>query len=221
MQIKNLLIFSSVILITFLSSVQSSLKFEINVDRPRCFYEELFKDSVMMVKWKVSGINEPDEQKAKSFYMNIQLAIIDDKSGAIMKREMFNAATGKISFHASEEGFYKICVTYHGGWHVPYPALIGIKINSDNMDEPNFKKGIKIEDVSQVKQKITNLLADGNEIVKRQKVETEEEDHTALDHIHFTKYYYNMAVFQILVVLALGIYQVFKFRKFLSTNNFI
>jgi hypothetical protein len=221
MQIKNLLIFSSIIIITILSRAESSLKFEINVDRPRCYYEELFKDSVMMVKWKVSGINEPDEQKAKTFFMNIQLAIIQEKTSTIMKREMFNAATGKISFHASEEGLYKICVTYHGGWHVPYPALIGIKINSDNMDEPDIKKGLKTDEVSQVQQKISNLLADGKEIVKRQKVETEEEDHTAIDHIHFTKYYYNLAVFQILVVLALGIYQVFRFRKFLSANNFI
>ena len=220
MRVINLLILCF-IYSQFFGNVEASLKFELNGDRPRCFVEELYKSSVMMVKWKISGMNEPEEQKAKAFLNQIQLAIIEEKTGGIVKRDMLGNIKGKVSYHAVDEGLYKICITYHGGWTVPYHVLIGVKINSDNMDEPDIKQGLKLHDTDPVHKKINDILSSGRKIVEKQKAETEEEDHTAVDHIHYTKYYFNLAVLQVLVVLVLGVYQVFRFRKFLSSNDFI
>ncbi len=204
-----------------LSGVECALQFELTIDRPRCFVEELFKGSVMVVNHRVEGINDNDEHKITQFLSWIQLSIISESTGQILKRDVLKAAKGKTSFHATEEGFYKICVTYHGGWTFPYQTLLSLKIHSDNMDEPDISKAIKFKDLDPVHKKASEIVHTGSGILERQKNETAMEDSMAGEQIHSSKYYYNMAVLQVLVVLVLGVYQVFSFRKFLVNNNVI
>jgi hypothetical protein len=215
----------SILLITLISflitNVNNSLLFEIQTDREKCFVEELYTGSVMMIKWKVRGVDEPDQQKEKQFYGYIQVYILAEKTNRIIKREFLQSAKGKISIHSEEEGFYKICVAYHGGWSVPYPALMSLKINSDNMDEPDIKSAIKMTDIDPIHKKFSNILQAGQHIIEKQTNETMHEDDAAKLHIYSTKNYYYMAVIQVLVIMTVGIYQIFTFRKFLVNNNVI
>lgn len=41
------------------------LQFEITPDRPRCYLDELYKASVLMLKWRITGVNETDKYKCK------------------------------------------------------------------------------------------------------------------------------------------------------------
>ena len=199
----------------------STLQFELEVDKFKCFYEELFKGSVMMIKWKVSGLVEPDEQKATMFLAMINLSVIGEKNHELYKREPFRTTKGKLTFNSNEEATYKVCVTYHGGWTIPYPVLVGLKISSDNMDEPNIKDAIKTTDVDVLHQKTKTVLETGRNLIERQKGETDDEENVAFNMMRYSKTYYKIAVFQILVVLALGVYQVVRFRKFLINHDFI
>ena len=215
------LIVISLTLLCLLEKSSSTLQFELQIDKPRCYIEELYQGSVMLVKWKVAGLVEPDEQKAKMFLSTIQYAVSSVATSQIMKRDVMKETKGKFSYHSEEQGLYKICITFHGGWTVPYPVLISLKISSDNMDEPDIKDAIKTSDVNPMHQKAKQIIEKGKKIVKIQSRETTEEDLMAVSQIANSKYYYNMAVFQILVIFILGIYQVFRFKKFLVNNNVI
>jgi hypothetical protein len=215
-------VFILILLILFLFSfVNSYLHFEIQPDRQKCFIEELFKGSVMMAKWKFYGVDDSDEEVAKKFYSHMQILIMTLDGSKIFKREFLPTSTGKISFHSEDEGFYKICVNYHGSWTVPFHAFMSLKINSDNMDEPDLKSAVKDKDLDPIHEKFVALLDAGNNLIQKQTNETFYEDEAASTHIHTTKNYYYMTVIQVLVILSVGIYQIFKFRKFLVSNNVI
>jgi hypothetical protein len=201
--------------------VESNLLFEMTIDRPRCYVEELFTNSVMVVNYKVEGINDNDQEKITQFLSWISISIISEIDGVYLKREHLKTPSGKISFHSIQTGYYKICVSYHGGWSFPYETMIMLGINSDNMDEPDLSKIIKTHDVDPLHDKARRILSEGQEFIYKQQNETHYEDDTADSQMSNARYYYQMAVVQVLVVLILGVYQVFSFRKFLVNNNVI
>jgi hypothetical protein len=218
--------FVFILLITIVSLIglaNSSLQFELVADRARCYIEELYKGQVMMVKWKVSNLkeSEPDEQAAKRFLYLIQYQVTRYSDHTLMMKDIFRDYKGKFSFKSNEDGLFKVCLTYLGGWTVPYPVLVGLKISSDNMDEPDIKNSIKSTDVDILHERAKKIIEKGKDIVYRQRLETDDEDLVANSQIQNTRYYYNMAVFQILTIAVVGIYQVYRFRKFLLNNNVI
>lgn len=213
------LIFSIIFFINF-DSVLGSLKFELNPDRPKCFFEELYTGYVMMIKWKVSGVVESDPKKLGNFLNQIQIYIKKENSSEVLKREYLKAETGKFSFNADTDDTYRICVSYHGGWKIPYQAIIGLKISSENMDQPDLSKAIKLEDLDFVHKKTTEIIEGAKQYIEVQKSELNREDYTAKDHILFSRSFYYVTVFQIVVIVGLGLYQVFNFRKFLASNAF-
>ncbi len=116
-------------------------------------------------------------------------------------------------------GQYKICASYHGNLHKD--LMMGIKINSDNMDEPKLSSAIKNEDVAPLNEKVKNILNVGNVLIKWQENDLDNEDIIAAQQMSSSRNYYILTVFQIIVIVALGLYQIFSFRKFLSFNNVI
>jgi hypothetical protein len=176
----------------------------------------------MMVKWKITGIKEVDETKIAGILQNVHLQIINDTTKQAVKTEVIKKEKGKVSYHTEEEGYYRICVRYHAGWGQSNPQLtMGIKINSDNMDEPDIKSALKTKDLDPVHLKIKELLDSGKLVVEKQKSDLEGEDSAAQLQIKAGRSYYYMTIIQIVVVLAVGVYQVFSFRKFLVSHNVI
>ncbi len=58
----------TIIIISLISVVFSSLKFQLTTKKPRCYIEELFENSVAMIKWKISNLPEDEEiKKCKSY----------------------------------------------------------------------------------------------------------------------------------------------------------
>ena len=225
----HLILLSTLIIASFYLA-DCTLQFEISPDRQRCYVEELFKGSVMMVKWKIVGIDEPDMAKSKNYILNIletefldSIAIVlsHETTGQILRNNRLTTERGKLSYTSLEEGQYKTCIVYHGGWTVPYSVLMSLKINSDNMDEPNIKVAIKTQDLDPLQKKTKSILDSGRAIVLRQKSELEQEDEAAYQQIDSTKKYYYMTLVQILVVFVLGFYQLINFRKFLGANHVI
>ena len=204
----------------FLSGVNSSLFFDLEVDRARCLLEELNEGGFLMVKWKIS-VDKEHQDKLNNYLNHITISIKDEES--VKKQTELKSDKGKISYTHTEQGYkgFKICVTYHGGWHMPFPIYVGIKFASDNMDEPDISSAIKTEHVEDLHYKAKHVVTAGKELIDNHKADSQEEDVIASDLMRNSRSYYNIAVFQILVVLALGIYQVFNFRKFLLSNEVI
>jgi hypothetical protein len=200
-------------------SVLGSLKFELSAENPRCFIEELYSGYVLLVKWKLSGVVEPDEIKKSQFLSLVQIYIQKENTGEVLKREYLKSEKGKFSFKSDADDTYKICISYHGGWTVHYPVLVGIKLSSENMDHPNLQNAIKIGDLTNFSDKTQIILEGTKEYVDIQKSEIKREETFAKDHIIFSRSFYYVTIFQIIVIVGLGFYQVFNFRKFLKSNN--
>jgi len=201
--------------------VTSSLKFELNTDHPRCFHEELYGGYVLMIKWKVSGVEESNEEKKNHFLSMIQISISRENTNELVKREYLKKMTGKLSFNSETDDTYRICVSYHGGWTVPYPALVGIKLSSDNMDHPDLKDAVKNADLKSVDKMAQDIKNHAKEYIDLQEHEISKEDTFAMDHMTFERTFYYVTVFQIAIIVVLGLYQVFSFKKFLLSNNVI
>jgi len=61
---------------------------------------------------------------------------------------------------------------------------------------------------------VAKTIKNGEKLIKKQEDELELEDNAARRQIEYISYYYSLAVFQIIVVIAVGLYQIFSFRKF-------
>jgi len=212
------------LIISLLNSILSNLTFQLN-NRARCYIEELFDNSVAMIKWKIRNVPAEDEKK-KSINLliidvieNVHINIFKESNDQLLKTEYIKAEKGKISFMSPEAGQYKICAIYYG------PAIkdlsMGIKIHSDNMDEPRLNLAIKNEDVIPLNEKVADILSKGKGIIKKQEAEIEDEDGYARFQMTISKNYYILTVIQIIIIISLGIYQIYSFRKFLSLNNVI
>jgi hypothetical protein len=212
------LIFSIIFFLNF-ESVLGSLKFELSAERPKCYLEELYSGYVMMIKWKVGGVEESDRKKLDQFLSHIQIYIKKENSNDVLKREYLKSEKGKFSFNSNSDDTYRICVSYHGGWTIPYPALVGIKISSENMDHPDLSNAIKLQDLDDVHKKTSQIIESAKQYIEVQKSEISREELHAKDHISFSRSFYYVTVFQVIVIVGLGLYQVFNFRKFLASNN--
>lgn len=83
------------------------------------------------------------------------------------------------------------------------------------MDEPNISTAIKNTDLNPVKEKVQKIITKGERLIKSQEGELHHEDEAAKKQMEYVSYYYSMAVFQVVIVVALGLYQIFSFKKFL------
>jgi hypothetical protein len=149
---------------------------------------------------------------------NIQIRVSTD-SGTVLHVERVKALQEKFSFLAKDEGFYRICVEYTGSnWQERSNIYFKLKIMSDNMDEPNIAQAIKQADLDPVHQKLNDVLKKSRTIVKQQELALDTENTNANQQMGIINYYYYLTVLQIIIVIVLGIYQVFSFRKFLVKN---
>ncbi len=166
----------------------------------------------MQIRKKVKYINT-------AIIENTHLNIYRESDDQLLKTENITNEKGKIAFMSPGAGQYKICVTYYGP---PQKELVcGIKINSDNMDEPKLTNALKFEDVDPLNEKVEEILKQGRNIISYQELDLEDEDEIAQYQMNSSKNYYVLTIIQIVVIVSLGIYQIFNFRKFLSLNQVI
>jgi heme/copper-type cytochrome/quinol oxidase subunit 2 len=141
------------------------------------------------------------------------------EDGSLIKTLNLTGEKGKTSFQPNETGQYKICANYNGNNNDA--IVVGIKIHSDNMDEPKLHAAIKTDDISPLNSKVNEIIGEGKAFMTHQNSEMDEEDYNAKLQMSASRNYYILTVVQVVVIIGLGLYQVFSFRKFLSTNNVI
>ena len=116
---------------------------------------------------------------------------------------------------------YRICTTYNASWNTPHRIFMSIKISSDNMDHPKLEEALKKEHLDPVHEKARQILEEGKKITEYQVDELNLEDTNAQEQISTSRTYYMMTIIQVLIVMGLGLYQVFSFRKYLSSHDLI
>ncbi len=150
----------------------------------------------------------------------MQIKLIKEESLELVTRHIVRSREGKFSFSIEEEGSYKICAQnvipsfYH-------EVFMQIKIESDATDEFDISKVVKKSDFSDVAEKINNVILKSQKILARQKQSMLEEDNSyGLQH-KYTTFLVGIFVFQILLVLFVGVLQLWAFRSYLIYNKVI
>ncbi len=216
-----------------ISYVNSTLQMNLDDGKERCFIEELFHTSVASIKWKIELGSMLTLQKRNitkeeisslvpdSISKNTHIIIREEESNEVLKSFSADLNKGKDSFQAKKTGFYAFCVLYTGQRLPNDNLFFSMKINSNNMDEPKLQEAIKTYDIDSLTSRINFIVQAGNEILKKQEVELENEDANAVLQMEITNSYSILNIIQVVVILGLGIYQIWSFKKFLVVNNLI
>ena len=94
-------------------------------------------------------------------------------------------------------------------------------IDSDTSEEKNLESAIKHHELNPVTEKIDKIIRKSKLIIEAQKQETEIEDSFSMIQLNYTWNFIVITVVQIAVVLIIGIYHLYSFKKFLYSNDFI
>jgi hypothetical protein len=148
----------------------------------------------------------------------IHITIFNESSG-LVKTEYIKNEKGKMSFQPNQAGQYKICSSLNGVSNEP--ILMGLKIHSDNMDEPRLETAITKSDIVPLNSKVQEILGEGRAYLNHQESELDEEDYNSKIQMSSSRNYYVLTIIQVVIIIGLGIYQIFSFRKFLSLNQVI
>jgi len=218
---------------TLISFTNSTLQFNLDDGRERCFIEELFSTSVASIKWKIelgSMISIEKRNKTKeeisqlvpdNITKNIYIVIREEESNEVIKSFSADFNKGKNSFQSEKNGFYAICARFTGQRLPNDKIFFSMKINSNNMEEPKLEEVIKTSDIDPLANRVNLIVEKGKEITTKQNTELNDEDHYAKLQMDITNSYSFLNLIQVLVILGLGIYQVWSFKKFLVANNLI
>lgn len=207
------------ILFLYFSSTMCSLFYELKSNVPRCYIEDLFSESVMMLKWKVFTKKKSD---ATLYASQITININSEDTNEELFKHILNSVKSKTSFSPYKEGSYRVCVLFKGRNPPSDDALyINLRFGSDNMDEPDINKALKEKDINEIYRKMNQVVELGKPIIDSQKQEIEKENVNAEQTLKSTKWYKVMAFIQIALCILIGLFQLNNFRKFLRSQNII
>ena len=198
----------------------SHLFFRLLPNQQRCYIDELFDESVLMIKWKMysnSTINI-----TSTILPSISIYVTKTSSTDRLMSHVPRTMKGKIPFTAPEAGMYKICIL-HWTRYSPLtdPLYVSLRFASDNMDEPSILNAIQSKDISNFQAKTQEVLILAGPIIDRKKKELEQEKQSAETTIYTTKWYKYLTYGQIALCIFIGVIQMNNFKRFLKSQNII
>jgi hypothetical protein len=156
----------------------------------------------------------------KSLLSNMHISISNEANSEIFQIHSIKELNAKFSFISKNEAYYKICIEKTNVyWSERDPIWVSLKIMSDNMDEPNISSAVKKQDLDPLHEKLSKAIKKGERIIKQQENELDQEDNVAHNQMRSINGYYKLAIIQVIIILGLGIYQIYSFRKFISNNQ--
>lgn len=195
-----------------------SLIFELKPAEKRCYIDELFDNSVLMIRWKIFK----DKSKDVDEYIKyIEFTITNEDTNKVELTFKPPVRKGKTTFSPKKEGAYRICALYSGKVKKGDRLYMNIKFGSDNMDEPKLADAVKSTDINKMEVKADDLLELAKPIIDRQKKEAERENLSSKKTLYNTRWYKRVTFAQILLCIIIGTIQLNNFRKFLKSQNII
>ena len=102
---------------------------------------------------------------------------------------------------------------YGFSWDIRQELFFGLKILSDNMDQPNLTNALKLNDTEALKLTIEQLNEKGQKFVESQKKEISFEHNLSENAFKSSHTVYLVFSIQVMVIILLVGYQIFSFRK--------
>ena len=200
-----------------------SLKFKIPKKSERCFIQQIYLETSVLIRFDLSGFEEISDNKIlQNIYDNLQI-YIKTQNSTIIYKESIKKNKGKFVQFLKEPGTYFICSNYVGYYNennFPKNLLFGIKI-SNEYESKDIDKALNKDTLEIFNKKIKKI---NNELIPSmnlQKKELEEEDETSRKIISASEWYFNLTVIQILLIILVAFYYVLQFKKYLTVRRLI
>ncbi len=93
------------LLLFLIKTISSALLFKINPSEEQCFYEELFSETSIILKWKIFTHSK---ENVTSILPTISIIVSFENSGNIVYESKLISKKSKATFTVNEDGAYKI-----------------------------------------------------------------------------------------------------------------
>lgn len=198
----------------------NSLFFHLKRKMTKCFLEELYSSNMAMIKYTIDKTeNFTEDELAVIFAQTTIEVTFDEDQSNILSRDIVNP-TGKFSFTAKKDGHYRICVNTGALFAKEnYILFMNLEIMSDNMDEPSLSSIIKKEEINDVHKKVDKIIKKADRYISKQQKMIKIEDMESNNIIKLQKTFYYMTIFQIILVLIIGVYQVFNLKRYIEKTQ--
>ena len=217
MRIISFHIFTIFILIKSISPIL----FQILRGEERCVVDEFYGQSTFVIKHKIYT------EKTKNV-VNIlpytSLNIRDAKSNKLIYGDRLTKVKDKTTKTVVSTGYYKICIFLDKNTPPYYKnddIYVKLKITSENTEDVHVSQAVKMDDVSEVKQKADKIVELTKPVIAFQREQLENENLSAIETLKNTKFYKYLTFGQLVVTIIIGVVQVNNFRKFLKSLHVI
>ena len=213
------LIFLTFILVTIALS-NCSLLFRLKNTEPHCLGGEYFENSVLVVKYKIFT---PSRKNLNNIFPYLSLYIYNAKTNEKIKSERIYSNKSKFTFNIKQDGLYEVCIqTNTVIADLKESLYVNLKMNPDYIDEETlFSNAIQSQDVNSVNVKTRQIINLTKPIIENQKnrltIENEQSIRTLANAVHY-KY---LTYAQLVIIIIIGIVQLYNFRRFLKSQNVI
>ena len=210
---------SLILFFIFLKYIFCILKFKINNEK--CFIQQIFLETSVLIRFDLTGIENISNNILQNVYENLKI-YIKDQNSTILYKESIKKSKGKFVQFIKKSGIYFICSIYEGKLNENEikNLFFGIKI-SNEFESKDINKALNKDSLEFFNKKINKI---NNELIPSmnlQKNEIDEEDETSLKIINSSKFYFNLTVIQILLIIIVAIYYVLQFKKYLFIRRLI
>lgn len=153
---------------------------------------------------------------------SLNFIVYNDKTNTVKYKYTAKRSIVKTSYTVEEQGKYRVCAS-----RAKTKAFSGKKIfikmsvESESSGGKNLDNALKNKDLNPVVEKIDQIISKSKSIIESQKMETDIEDAFSTMQMSYTWNFVVFACVQILGVIAIGIYHIYSFRKFLQNNNIL
>ena len=210
------------LMFSFLNLSNQSLKFNIPNNREKCFTEEIYTNSTLLIRYDLKGVESIKADNQEKVLKNIKLFLKNPKGKIIKELDLLNRK-GKFAIYIDMEGVYQICSRYYKTWSVtelPKDVVLGIKIRTD-YEYQSIESSLEKKDLAQFWEEIRILKGKVLPSISSSKVELDEEDKMAKTIISTSKLYLKLSIIQLILIIIIAFYQIFNIKNFLMKKQII
>jgi uncharacterized protein YciU (UPF0263 family) len=199
----------NVIILILLMNI-NSLFFDLRSHSERCYIEQIFDDSIILIKYKIFTFEKDGENFIKSNITDFYLRVYNEAGQTIFAHTV-KKFKDKVSFQSQQNSYHKICIEAIGGSQEARGKIyFQLKISSEQKHK-QFEQTIKTEDIKNMHQELISIVKKGDKVIKRQENCLIDEDDIAKMQINDSKLYYSLSVLQVVIIGFTCLYNLYNF----------
>jgi hypothetical protein len=192
-----------------------AISFYVPEAREKCFLLDIAEDTVVLVRYDLI-----DRPPAGSTDQGVMLSVLDHTSNLITKRNI--AENGTVSFTSQKRGSHKLCLTLLNASWLGSIKRARFKLDIDfTKDEVSHTHLASKEQVSHLEQISENMRDRLTEIIKAQDYARQKEALYKDESENINSRIIWFTLFQALVILVSGVWQIVSLRRYFVTRKLL